>query len=525
MNYVVKAVLAAAGLAAAQEALKRSKVVTPQRAHDFNVKYQRAKLLFSPLKEINLNNPFSFFESSMNLGMNMVFNSASGYEPTMQIHDDPEYIKILEKYGADEREGACIRELRLHKMNWIMSNAITYLCINNNGEDRLSETKKIILATDEEVRNFKSLEQQLGRDGIAGRQLGGILLSDDDHPGECLVVVCVCDSPSAYGPIAVSGQELQSYMRKNPYNGPWGWMRIERVETRMVTFMWPGTLERAKIAKNKAQRFFWRDGSILIDGSFKMEIQPNKPTESHTDMMIEEKGKRTLNEYQEGLRILLPRSANLVEEEFFGDYRSHFPRWGQITRLKRPHSVLITGVPGCGKTTMINKFVRDECEGRAMFFESKALETISSENYFSLMEIYGPDVVVYEDIDKSSYDFGPKMWLFDQKLYPRLTFSTMNNPERVDRALIRSGRLGDQVLKVTKPDGAEAIRMIVNLAKRDGLNMDHITKDVIDFGVKVMHKHNVASVEKMLKIASDFGPDAVLKPLAGDITYSLEEEF
>jgi len=140
---------------------------------------------------------------------------------------------------------------------------------------------------------------------------------------------------------------------------------------------------------------------------------------------------------------------------------------------------MITGVPGSGKTSIIkalcNEFERNLC----ILSINKDFDNSTILNGFRNMR--PKSFLLIEDIDclfeKREHKDNPLITfssfinLLDGVLYKHglICFITTNHPERLDHAILRSGRM-DMILKIDYPSKSDIMRLFTDLSSKPHLN-------------------------------------------------------
>jgi len=161
--------------------------------------------------------------------------------------------------------------------------------------------------------------------------------------------------------------------------------------------------------------------------------------------------------------IFLPEEVknDIVKHiDCFNKSKERYLQFGRVYKL----CFLLTGVPGAGKSSLIKAIAMKYNRPIYAITLSKKLEDETLTDLFS--EVKENAIIVLEDIDAFFIDrqaqdinisFSAILNLFDGLFSPGngcILFMTGNNPERLDSALIRPGRV-DKIIKFDYPKKKE----------------------------------------------------------------------
>lgn len=145
----------------------------------------------------------------------------------------------------------------------------------------------------------------------------------------------------------------------------------------------------------------------------------------------------------------------------------------QLERLSERHSAyvragvhrsyLCLGPPGTGKTTFAALFGA-RFGGRTLKFDAASLAKVSVKDLSYLLEILNPNLLVLEDMDRAdNAEASPRTLFLMERLkafHPTVAvLITVNDPAKLDPALLRSGRI-DVPLVFGNP-GPDEVRQLV----------------------------------------------------------------
>lgn len=112
-------------------------------------------------------------------------------------------------------------------------------------------------------------------------------------------------------------------------------------------------------------------------------------------------------------------------------------------------SIMLYGPPGTGKSTIARKI----CENlnlMSLRIKVEDVGNLDSETLFSSIDLFKPDVVIFDDYDRASNSAMLDILEYLQKKV-KLVIATANNIRNVDQAILRPGRF-DELHKICKLD-------------------------------------------------------------------------
>ena len=184
--------------------------------------------------------------------------------------------------------------------------------------------------------------------------------------------------------------------------------------------------------------------------------------------------------------IFLPQEIkdSLVNHiDSFIKNKERYLKFGRVYKL----CFLLTGVPGAGKSSLIKAIAMKYNRPIYALTLSKKLEDEALTDLFS--EVKENSIIVLEDIDAFFIDrqaqdinisFSAILNMFDGLFSPGngcILFMTGNNPERLDSALIRPGRV-DQIIKFDYPKKKEVQKAFNAIVSDDPENFANFYKNI-----------------------------------------------
>ena len=184
--------------------------------------------------------------------------------------------------------------------------------------------------------------------------------------------------------------------------------------------------------------------------------------------------------------IFLPqeiKNSLLNHIDSFIKNKERYLKFGRIYKL----CFLLTGVPGSGKSSLIKAVAMKYNRPIYAITLSKKLDDDALTDLFS--EVKENSIIVLEDIDAFFIDrhaqdinisFSAILNMFDGLFSPGngcMLFMTGNNPERLDSALIRPGRV-DQIIKFDYPKKKEVQKAFNAIVSDDPENFANFYKNI-----------------------------------------------
>lgn len=155
------------------------------------------------------------------------------------------------------------------------------------------------------------------------------------------------------------------------------------------------------------------------------------------------------------LRVVTDDLVAPASSEFATEYA---PYLQNCLDQKVNRTILFYGPPGTGKST-ISRTLCDTLKLRSLRVRVEDVADLGSEPIVEMIKIFGPDVVIFEDLDRSLSQVALLETLENLHKRVRFVFATVNHIESLQQALIRPGRF-DEVIEIVKLDAA-AVRLML----------------------------------------------------------------
>ena len=115
-----------------------------------------------------------------------------------------------------------------------------------------------------------------------------------------------------------------------------------------------------------------------------------------------------------------------------------------------PRSIMIYGPPGTGKSTMTRAIVNN-LKLRSFRIRVEDLKDLDNSILSEAVSIFNPDAIILDDFDRVSQQESLLETLEFFQRHVKLIVATVNDRNKLDRALLRPGRF-DEFIRVTKMD-------------------------------------------------------------------------
>lgn len=154
-------------------------------------------------------------------------------------------------------------------------------------------------------------------------------------------------------------------------------------------------------------------------------------------------------------------------------------------------TVLYYGPPGTGKTTMVQTMVK-ALGLRSFRFSVDNMSTMDNNTLLKAIQIFKPDVVIIDDIDRIGNDTSLFEFMTSLKDKVQFVLATANRPSQLDEGILRPGRF-DELVAVTKLDD-EVTRFLLGQEYAD------VFDDVKDFPIAYIEEYKT---QRKLRPAED----------------------
>jgi len=128
--------------------------------------------------------------------------------------------------------------------------------------------------------------------------------------------------------------------------------------------------------------------------------------------------------------------------------RTLITRTQKFLKRGRSRSLLLYGVPGSGKSSMI-RAIADEISGTVLFLDSTQLNNIDSKTLSFFLDYLAPDIVLIDDLDRTDKVSDLLSSIDRIRAACKLLMVTVNHLKKMDAAVTRAGRF-DEWVKVDR---------------------------------------------------------------------------
>ena len=214
---------------------------------------------------------------------------------------------------------------------------------------------------------------------------------------------------------------------------------------------------------------------------------------------------------QQGLYLDWARGGPTIKElglehyEYHGEKLRLIEQWRKFLAQDMRRSVLLHGPPGCGKTTFCCHAAR-ELGRRTILTSPQAMIEVGLNEWSSLMELFEPDVLIVDDVDRidsrRGYHLEAKLKLFEEGFCEvPVMLCTANDYTRVPGAMRRPGRI-DRIVQFADPNDAVRRRVVERLAQRVGVEVPREQREGL---FDVLERFSEAHVLEVLRRAKICG--------------------
>lgn len=159
---------------------------------------------------------------------------------------------------------------------------------------------------------------------------------------------------------------------------------------------------------------------------------------------------------------------------------------------------LLYGPPGTGKTTLISHLY-NEHNCKILKIDATTITNLTNDSFYFITDLLMPDFIIIDDYDRLAESNIAKLLFFFEKLkspkHNITTIITANDPSKLDRATLRSGRI-DEVIEIGLPDEEERSDLVTKLIAEYKLDRS-LTPSVIDATNGYCHADIIGLVGKL----------------------------
>jgi SpoVK/Ycf46/Vps4 family AAA+-type ATPase len=147
---------------------------------------------------------------------------------------------------------------------------------------------------------------------------------------------------------------------------------------------------------------------------------------------------------------------------------------GEVRRV-----VLFNGKPGTGKSTLALNLA-DALSKRTLILSHKTLEWTSLDDWVYILEMFQPEMLIIDDIDRLGSMLQKKLYLFEEKsCNVPLVVLTSNHKDWLPDAFKRPGRI-DQIIDMETPSSDIRREVVKKIAMMEGVEIPEDRLDILD---------------------------------------------
>ena len=133
-------------------------------------------------------------------------------------------------------------------------------------------------------------------------------------------------------------------------------------------------------------------------------------------------------------------------------------------------AVLLQGPPGTGKSTLALNLA-ERLSSRTLVITHNTLSWCDSDSWFYYLDMFQPEMIIVDDIDRISSELSRKLFLFEEsRCEVPYIILTSNNFHTLPDAFKRPGRI-DQIIEMTSPPKSVLRKVLLKIAEMEGVEV------------------------------------------------------
>ena len=216
---------------------------------------------------------------------------------------------------------------------------------------------------------------------------------------------------------------------------------------------------------------------------------------------------------------IMDRALPLEGFVYRGEALKLVEQWRQFLTLGIRRNILLQGDPGCGKTTLCHHAARELSE-RTLVLDASLLSDMNLGEWFELLEVTDPQVLIIDDIDREAHHFTSNLRLFEEgHCKVPLVLFTSNAYATLPSAMRRPGRI-DQIVQLDEPCEQMRWEIIEEMARAVDVLIPSARKAWL---LSLHEDYSAAHVLEALRRARILGWEETERE--GDISFLLQRDF
>lgn len=216
---------------------------------------------------------------------------------------------------------------------------------------------------------------------------------------------------------------------------------------------------------------------------------------------------------------LLDRSVPLEGFVYMGENLALIDQWREFLARGIRRNILLQGPPGCGKTTMCHHAAR-ELSDRTLLVDASVMTDLRPGDWFELLEVTRPEVLIIDDIDREGHNLGKYLRLLEEgHCQVPLVLMTSNAHSRLPEALRRPGRI-DQIIRFEEPDQHVREAILRQMAREVGVQLP---EERMPWLLALHEEYSAAHALEAMRRAKILGWARTERE--GDVSFLLQRDF